>query len=496
MAALRRLRQMLCVLPLAALAACNGGIERGDKIEYLLMIDKSSTTPVALPVNADFQSYLCLRQQLGIIAVFSRNGSVDYSERPGTIWSSDNENVVHVSNGDDIIPSIDPTVPARYYPKGTIKPIAPGFATITADYVGIKTSVTVHVQSPSSIILSTSPFDASSNASTAPPLSIATGSTQQYYAYATLPNAGGQANVSAIKDVTGNATWSLLEDPDKTFASITNPALGTLSGGGLVTGISPVGPLTVNAHFTACEGTSFGDVDVTSKVQVSDVSSIKVSHDQAFIDIANPGYVPPAPPAVPNPPNPPLPLVIGTNEAFRAIATLRNGDTQDLSYQATFTTKTGNSGILSAFVGNLATALTLGTTQVTATFAGIDSNPAVTVQTQNATLNNFKIAAADKNQSIPAGGFRKYHVQGTYIAASGGGSFVQDMTYSAVWASSNPAIVAIGNAGMLVGVAISQNTNQDCVTISATSASQNPDGSKNDSTILGVAGPVVSGCEN
>jgi hypothetical protein len=251
----------------------------------------------------------------------------------------------------------------------------------------------------------------------------------------------------------------------------------------------------VNAHFSACEGTSFGEVDIKTQLKVSDVLSLKASHDPSFIDIANPSYVPPPPPALPNPPNPPLPLVIGTSEAFRAIATLNNGDTQDLSYQAVFSTKNGSSDILAGFVGNVATALNLGSTKVTATFDGIDSN-SVDVQTQNATLNSLKIASGDKNRSIPAQGFYQYHAQGSYVAASGGASFLQDMTHSVAWLSSNPAVVAIGNAGMLVGVAISQNTNQDCVTITAISASQNPDGSKTDSTVLGVVGAVTADCQH
>lgn len=482
MAALRGLRQILCVLPLLALVACKG-IEKGDRIDHLIMFDKSTTTPVALATNADFQSYICLRQQLGVIAVFEKNGSADYSDRPGAIWSSDNENVVHVSNGDDIIPSTDPTAPVRYYPKGVIKPINPGFATITVDYVGIKGSVTVHVQNPSSIILSTSPFDASSNASNLAAVSIAPNSYQQYYAYATLPNSGGQAGVSAIRDVTGNAVWTVLEDPDKTYVSITNAATGTVQGGGLVTGISSSGDLTVNAHFAACEGTSFGVPDITAKVNVSNLASLKVEHDPNFLAIKTPPY----------------PLVVGTNEAFKVTGTLANTHQQDLSYQAVLSTKNGSAGIL-AFTGNLATASPLsgglGNTLVTATFNGIDS-PSILAQTQNASLNSHKInshnvVASDINQSIPAGGFYPYHSIGEFVPASGP-TFTQDMTHSVAWTSSNAAIVAIGNAGMLVGVAISQNTKQDCVTITATPLI---DPSKYDFTVLGVGGVYTAGCED
>lgn len=494
MAALRGLRRMLCVLPLVALAACQG-IERGDRIDHILMVDKSTGTTVALEANSSFQSYVCLRQQLGIIAVFNKNGSADYSGRPGTVWSSDNENVIHVSNGDDIIPSIDPTAPVRYYPKGTLKPIAPGTATITADYVGIKTSITVHVQNPTSIILSTSPYNALQDASAQPAVSIATGATQQYYAYATLPNVGGQANVSAIRNVTGNALWTILEDPDQSFASITNPdsVSGSLVGGGLVTGISANGGLTVNAHFTACEGTAFGDIDRTARFQVSPVQSIVVKHDPNFLAITNPGYVPPATPSVVSPPNPPNPLVMGTQEAFEAVATLANGDTQDLTYQALFSTKNGTDGVLT-FSGNVATApvlsSTFGSTLVTATFAGIDSPP-ILAKTQSASLNRLWIPDSDKNNSISPGGYYQFHARGNFNPDGGGVSFDQDMTHSVIWTSSNTAIIAIGNVGMLTGVGVSQNSSQACSKITASTA-----GGNTDFAIIGVGGAVTSGCED
>jgi hypothetical protein len=334
------------------------------------------------------------------------------------------------------------------------------------------------VQNPSSIILSTSPFNASSNASTAAAVSIAPNSYQQYYAYATLPNSGGQAGVSAIRDVTGNAVWSILEDPDKTHVSITTATTGTLQGGGLVTGISTSGDLTVNAHFAACEGTSFGVPDITAKVNVSNLVSLTVEHDPNFLAIKNPPY----------------PLVVGTNEAFKVTGTLANTKTQDLSYQAVLSTKNGSADVLT-FTGNVATASPLsgglGNTLVTATFNGIDS-PSILAQTQNASLNNHKIVAGDINQSISAGGFYPYHSVGEFVPTSGL-QFNQDMTHSVAWTSSNSAIVAIGNAGMLVGVAISENTKQDCVTITATPLL---DPSKNDFTVLGVGGVYTAGCED
>lgn len=482
MAALRGLRRILCVLPLVALGACKG-IEKGDKIDQILMVDKSTGTSVALAANATLQSYLCLRQQLGIVAVFSKNGSADYSTRPGAIWTSSNESVAHVSNGDDIVPSIDPTAPVRYYPKGVITPRSPGVTTITVNYAGIETSVNLQVQAPSSIILSTSPFDRSSDASSAPPLSMAVGSTQQFYAYALLPNSGGEADVSELLNVTGNATWSIKEDSNGTYASITNPATGTVSGGGLVTAISPGGPLTINAHLSACEGTPYGDVDLTTQVKVAGLSSLEIKHDPNFVALANPNPVPP--------------LIVGTNEAFQAIGHLDNGDEQDLTYQSQFVV-TGDANILS-FVGNIGIADALGSTEIKASFtsagSSILSDP-LAIDTQEATLGNLNIAASDVNQSISAQSYYPYHALGTFYSKIDGSQLIQDMTHTVLWSSSNATLVPIGNAGNIFGIAIPNTTAQACVRITATSLTQNTDNSKFDGTTLGVNGVPTYGCED
>ena len=62
MAALRGLRQMLYVLPLVALAACNG-VGKGDKIDHLRMVNKVGTTSVSLPPNTDVLAYQCLKME-------------------------------------------------------------------------------------------------------------------------------------------------------------------------------------------------------------------------------------------------------------------------------------------------------------------------------------------------------------------------------------------------------------------------------------------------
>lgn len=456
MAAVYGVRRLLRMMPLLACVACSG-IGNGDKVNHLQMVSLVGLSATVLPPGIQVPAYQCLRQQLGVYAVFDKSGSGDYTERPGTHWTSSNPDIVHVSDGDDP----DPTQPGRVFPKGVITPLRAGTAVITADYVGVRTSVQVNVREPDSIILSTSQYDSSSNASTAGALSIAPNSSQQYYAYARLRD---DNDVVTVQDVTGYAQWSIPDDPQGSFATITTHAVGSSSGGGLVIGRGVGGPVTINANFSACPGTQYENI--TAKLAVSGVSQLSLQHNPSI--------------------NPAVPLVVGTSEAFQVTGTLNNGATQDLSLQSALST-IGGDGVLT-IGGNVGTALALGSTNVVATFNGVLS-PQLPVQTQNAVLSNFAIASGDRNQKIPTQGFyNHFHALGTFTPAAGGAPFQQDLTNNVTWATSDAASVVISNAADTAGLAISQKSAQNCVTIGAV---LNTDASKTDSTKLGI-GVAVS----
>lgn len=481
MAALRGLRRMLCVLPLMALAAC-GGVGKGDKVEYLQMIDASSDPATALQPGADVQAYQCIRKQLGVLAVFGKNGSGNYTTRPATIWTSSNPGVVRVSNDDEL----DTTQPGRYYPKGVITPVSPGTAVITADYAGITTNVEVTVRAPDSIILSTSSFDFGQDATAAGTLSIATRSTQQYYAYARLRD---QNNVVTVQGVTGSAVWSIPDDPNAGVASMTTHAPGTNTGGGLVTGRAQGGPVTINANFSACPGTVYENIQ--AKVQVSDVQSLSLEHDPNFLAIANP----------------PHPLILNTGEALVVKALLNNSQHQDLSQQATLLTDTSGAAVVSVGAGsNIVTASTVGSANVQASFLDSGGNPiyspTLAIQTQDATLNTFTIspgilggtptpgAPNDRDQNIPLQGFYPFHSLGIFASAVDGSTIIQDLTHSTIWVSGSPVDVEIGNAADVVGIASSLRSVQTCVTIYGAPKFV---GGYIDSTHLGVGIPYSVG---
>jgi hypothetical protein len=451
MVLLRGLRQILWALPLLALAACSG-VGKGDKLERLVLVTKSTAAVLTPPVLA----YECLRQGFGVYAVFGKNGSADYTDRPSTHWTSSNPEIVRVSDGVDADP-----VTGVLYAKGVITPVRPGTAAITVEYVGVTASINVEVRVPDSIILSTSSFDTSAPAGT---ISIAPGSIQKYYAYARLKDESGNV---VPTDVSAYPRWSIPDDPDGARANISSAAV--------VSGVGPGGPVTINANFDACPGSVFENV--SAKLAVSNINQLTVQHEAGF-SAANP-------------------LVIGTTEAFKISALLNNGDTQDLSLQSALSTPEsviqGATQILSVGLGNVAAAAAVGTTKVTASFGAspntVTSAP-LEVSTQNATLTGFAIDAADRNLSIAPRSFHDhYNAIGTFAPTLGGPVFQQDISRHVVWSSDNAATVFVSNIISTPGLALSTSSIPGCVSITA---SLSADTSKSESTKLGIGVPVNS----
>jgi hypothetical protein len=452
MALLRGLRQTLWALPLLTFAACSG-VGKGDKLERLVLVTKSTAVVLTPPVLA----YQCLRQGFGVYGVFGKNGSADYTDRPSTHWTSSNPEIVRVSDG--INP--DP-VTGVLYAKGVITPVRPGTATITAEYVGVTTSVNVEVRVPDGIIISTSAFDSSAAAGT---ISIAPGSIQKYYAYARLKDESGNV---VPADVSAYPRWSIPDDPDGARAKISSVAV--------VSGVGAGGPVTINANFDACPGSTFENV--SAKLAVSNINQLTLQHEAGF-SAANP-------------------LVIGTTEAFKINALLNNGDNQDLSLQSVLSTPEsvvqGATQILSVGLGNVAGASAVGTTKVTASFGASPNNTVTSaplaVSTQNATLTGFAIDAADRNLSIAPRSFHDhYHAIGTYAPTLGGPAFQQDISRHVTWSSGNAATVFLSNIISSAGLALSTSSNPSCVSVTAALSA---DTSKSDSTKLGIGVPVNS----
>ncbi len=156
---------------------------------------------------------------------------------------------------------------------------------------------------------------------------VAPGVTQQYSATATYGN-------NTTGDVTSSVAWSTNQ-----------PSIASISGGGLLTGVS-LGTTTVKAQ----SGSVIANTGVT--VTTKTVSSVTIA-----------------------PLTQTLSLSLGpTTVQFTATATYKDGTTGDVTATSTWTAVPSSVAAISST--GLATAATVGTCTVTATTGGVTSNSA------------------------------------------------------------------------------------------------------------------------
>jgi hypothetical protein len=230
---------------------------------------------------------------------------------------------------------------------------------------------------------------------------IAPGSTVQY-------SAVGSFSDGTSESLNQFVTWST---SDKSIASIT--------GGGVATGQS-AGTVTITAQSGGIVGTA------QLVVESSSLSSIQVTSQSS----SDP---------------------VGINVQFQAIGTFANGDTQDLTFAATWTSSVSSIATISnaAPSPGVATGVTPGTTTISAAFAGQVGTATLTVN--NATLTS--IAITPVNDSIALG---------TSVGMTATGSFSNgssiNITTQAAWSSSNPGVVTVNPFGVASSVASGTST--------------------------------------
>ncbi|HXN06438.1 MAG TPA: Ig-like domain-containing protein [Nitrospiria bacterium] len=259
--------------------------------------------------------------------------------------------------------------------------LTPGSTTITATSGSITGSTTL----TSSAVVSISVTPAS-------PPSLAPGTTQQFTAMGTLAD-------SVILNLTTWATWSSLSPG---IATISN-----LSGSqGLATAVAAPGTSTIRATY----GGMIGTTTLTS----SAVASIAVT---------------PSAPSIPK----------GTTQQFIASATLVDSTVQSLTNWATW--NSSNTGI--ATIGNspglygLASGISVGPSNITASFSSITSNTALLTVTSAVVVS---IAVTPANQSIALGNTQQFTAKGTFSDTT-----IQDITSLVTWSSSNVSVGTVSN---------------------------------------------------
>ena len=146
-------------------------------------------------------------------------------------------------------------------------------------------------------------------------------------------------------------------------------------------------------------------------------------------------------------------LAKGTTQQMTATATYTDATTQNLSSTVSWTS---SNGAVASIDGNgLATGTGVGNTTLTATYQG------GTPQVKTASTSSFQVTAATlvsiafspASPSVAAGSSTQETVTGTFSDGS-----TQDLTSSAMYTSSNPAVVTVGSGGLLTGVAPGSST--------------------------------------
>ena len=169
-------------------------------------------------------------------------------------------------------------------------------------------------------------------------------------------------------------------------------------------------------------------------------------------------------------------VALGSMQQFTATGTYSDGSTQNLTTSAIWASSNPAVATISNTSGSqgLATSLTQGTSTVTATSGSIGGSTVLTVTP--ATL--ISIALTPANPTIALGTMQQFTATGTFSDGS-----TQNLTTTATWASSNPAVASISNTSGSQGLATSLATGT--TTITATS------GSISGTTVLTVSPAAV-----
>ena len=274
------------------------------------------------------------------------------------------------------------TAVAAVFANGAATGEGSGTANITAALSGVTSpGLKLTVKAVSSILIT--PAASTRN--------LDVGATQQFTAIATYSD-------GASADISSQVTWLS-----------SNPQVATIYANGLATGIA-----AGSAGITA---TLSGVTSQATALAVQPLSSIAIS------------------PASPNN------LVVGAAQHFTAIGTFADGSLMDITSQVTWSSATANIATITA--GGAATGVKTGTDKITATMAGITSQPV--------TLNVISLSAISVAPSSPAnmgvGSTQHFTATGSYSDGS-----TADFTSQVVWSSSNPAVVTIASGGIAAAV--------------------------------------------
>ncbi|TGL34859.1 hypothetical protein EHQ52_10240 [Leptospira koniambonensis] len=312
-------------------------------------------------------------------------------------WSSDNNSIATVDNGTGF--------------EGRASGIAVGTVDITAEIGGIEETISFSV---TAAVLESIQLTADDS-------SIAKGTS-------TTILATGVYSDGTSQNITGSVSWS--------SSSTSILQLGTLTATPKKLVNSPNSGSLGTSTITAISGSISGTVDVT--VTAAKLVSIAVT-----------------------PTNPSV--AKGLTKDFIATGTYTDSSTQNLTTSVTWASSDTSKATISNAAGTegKATAVAVGTTNITATLGTITS-PSTTLTVTAAVLQSITITPS--NPSVAKGRSENLSATGTYSDNS-----TQDLTTLVTWSSSSNSTVGVSNAngtkGKATGVAVGT------ATITATSGS-------------------------
>ncbi len=138
----------------------------------------------------------------------------------------------------------------------------------------------------------------------------------------------------------------------------------------------------------------------------------------------------------------PLSMAAGVSQQYRALATYSDGDIQDVTALATWSSTDETVALVAS--GGLASAVSVGTATVTAAYGG--STGTGSLEITPAQLVSLSISPP--SPTVSAGLDLQLQASGSFTDGS-----VQDLTGQAAWSSSDPAAATISPAGLAHGVA-------------------------------------------
>jgi uncharacterized protein YjdB len=232
---------------------------------------------------------------------------------------------------------------------------------------------------------------------TPPTATVALGTTQQFTATGTFTDGSTQV-------LTQTGQWS---SSTATVATISN----TTSTAGLASTLS-AGTTTI--------GIISGTITATATLIVNPAALVSIA------------ITPPTPT-----------IALGTTQQFTATGTYTDGTTQDLTTVVTWNSSSALVAIISNAVGSygLATSSGQGTATISAAFNSISSSTTITVSGPSL----VSITITPSVASIPLATSLQFDAVGTYTDGT-----TQDLTASATWTSSSPAVANV-NAGLVAG---------------------------------------------